>query len=164
MSVCLKDLLYCPLVNGESNKFTSVNKKNKRRRKNMFSRNLTFFINILPLFLAIWNLKCALSVRYRVYRSKGPPSIPPILSFSPPRTAAQNFHSDYAPPPYMMSGMSNFNPPSSSYDSPSNNLDYQPPGIQMEYGPPKSEYGPPSTQYGAPQATSKPVVHKHVFE
>lgn len=135
----------------------------------MYSRNLTFFVNILPLFFAIWNLKCALSVRYRVYRSKGPPSIPSILSYTPPRASAQNFHSEYTAPPYMMSGIPNYSPPSSSYESPSNSLDYQPPAIQMEYGPPKTEYGAPPSSYGpppssyGPPSTSKPVVHKHVF-
>lgn len=124
----------------------------------MFTRNFTIFINVLPLFVIIWDLKCALSMpkRYRIYRTKGPPSMPPILQFSGPIRSAQNFHSDYAPPPSMiMSGMSSYSPPGPSFDSPNNFLtDYQPPA--MEYGPPKinNEYGPPTTL--------KPVVHKHV--
>lgn len=125
----------------------------------MFTQKMKFFINILPLFIVIWDFKCAVSMpkRYRVYRSKGPPSIPPTLIFNPPRLAsAQNFHSDYALPPFMMNGPSNYHSQSPSFDLPNNSLDYQPPRIQMEYGPPgiNNEYGPPST--------SKPVVHKHV--
>lgn len=151
----------------------------------MFTRNFTVLINILPFFVMIWDFKCALSMpkRYRIYRTKGPPSMPPILQFSPPRLAsAQNFHSDYAPPP-MTNSMSSYSPP--SFDPPNNFLDYQPPGIQMEYGPPKinNEYGPPkvNNEYGPPKihneygppkinneygppTTSKPVVHKHVSE
>lgn len=142
----------------------------------MFTRHLTVFIYILPLFVLILDLKCVLSMpkRYRIYRTKGPPSMPPIIQFSPPprlldapppRAAAQNFHSDYAPPSsIMMNGMSSYSPPGPSFDSPNNFLtDYQPPG--MEYGPPKinNEYGPPkiNTEYGPP-TTLKPVVHKHV--
>lgn len=142
----------------------------------MFTRNFRVFINILPLFFMILDLKCALSMpkRYRIFRTKGPPSMPPILQFTPPRLAsAQNFHSDYAPPPMNGPGMPSLSPPGSSYDPPNNYLDYQPPGIQMEYGPPKinNEYGPPkiNTEYGPPMInneygppTSKPVVHKHV--
>ncbi|XP_031625426.1 leucine-rich repeat extensin-like protein 1 [Contarinia nasturtii] len=134
----------------------------------MFTHNLTFLINILSLFVSIWDFKCALSMpkRYRVYRSKGPPPIPTILAFSqPPRLgSAQNFHSNYASPPFMMNnGISSYSP-SGPYDSPNNNLDYQPPG--MDYGPPKigTEYGPPkiSTEYGPP-SSSKPVIHKHIY-
>lgn len=142
----------------------------------MLSKHLTFFISVLPLALMIVHFKCVSSMprqRYRVYRSKGPPSIPPSISFTPPRTSSpQNFHSDYPPPPFM--SMQSYGPP--SFDPSNNNLDYQPPGISMEYGPPpKSEYGPPKSEYGPPKSeygppkleygppTSKPVVHKHVF-
>lgn len=112
----------------------------------MLTRNLIFLINVWPLFVTITQFKCSLSMprqRYRVYRSKGPPPFPPILSYSPPRlTSAQNFQADYAAPPFSMNG-----PPSSSYNQPSH-MDYEPPNsIPMEYGPP----------------TAKPVIHKHVY-
>lgn len=87
--------------------------------------------------------------RYRVYRSKGPPPIPTILAFGPPRASTQNFQ-NYAPPPFMMDSYS------PTYDSPSNSLD-------TSYGPPSMEYGPPKKEYGPPLASSmKPTIHKHV--
>lgn len=115
----------------------------------MITSNLILFSNILPLFLILFELKCTLSMprqRYRIFRSKntGSPPFPPILSFSPPRLAsAQNFHSDYAAPPFLMNG-----PPSSSYNQPP--LDLDPPNaLQMEYGPP---------------TTPKPFsIHKHIY-
>lgn len=114
----------------------------------MFKPNLTILINIfLPLLIILLDLKCVFSMprqRYRIFRSKGPPPFPPILSFSPPRQAsAQNFHSDYAAPPFLMNSMS-----SSSYNLPP--LDLDPPnGLQMEYGPPTT--------------SRPPVVHKHIY-
>lgn len=107
-------------------------------------------MNILPILIILIELKCAFSMprqRYRIYRSKGsgPPPFPPFLSISPPRMAsAQNFHSDYATPPFLMNGPPNLgytHPPIMDYDHPN--------GLQLEYGPPPT--------------TSKPIIHKHVF-
>lgn len=113
----------------------------------MLTPNLTFLINILPLLITLLDLRYAFSMprqRYRIFRSKGPSSFPPHLSFSPPRLAsAQNFHSDYAAPPFLMNS-----PPSSSYGQPPMDLD-PPNGLQMEYGPPTT--------------SRPPVVHKHIY-
>lgn len=114
----------------------------------MFTSNWTFLMNVLPIFIVLFELKCSFSLprqRYRIYRSKGsgPPPFPPILSFSPPRMAsAQNFHSDYATPPFLMNG-----PPSSSYT--------HPPIMDFDHAN--------ALEYGPPPSTSKPVIHKHVF-
>lgn len=115
-------------------------------------------IKILPLLIIIIDLKCALSIprmRYRTYRSKGPPPFPSILQYSPPRqTSAPNFQNEYVTPPFLMNS-----PPKSSYDQPPNSsydqlpvMDYDSPnnGIQMEYGPPTT-------------TDSKPLVHKHIY-
>lgn len=118
----------------------------------MFTSNWTFLMNALPILIILIELKCTFSMprqRYRIYRSKGsgPPPFPRFLSISPPRMAsAQNFHSDYATPPFLMNG-----PPNSGYTHPPI-MDYamdHPNGLQLEYGPPST--------------TSKPVIHKHVF-
>lgn len=117
----------------------------------MFRFNWTCLMNAWPIFIVFLELKCVLSMprqRYRIFRSKGsgPPMFPPILSFSPPRTAsAQNFHSDYATPPFLMNG-----PPSMDYSHPPPSMNYDHPnGLQLEYGPPSRD--------------TKPVVHKHVY-
>lgn len=146
----------------------------------MFTLSLIYVIKFLPLFIILLDVKCVQSrQRYRVYRSKGPPSLSiPIMSFNPPRTAAaQNFHSDYSSSHFSMPS-SSYGPPSSSYGPPSSS--YGPPS--SSYGPPSSSYGPPSSsygpppnmifdhpneipmEYGPPMGTSKPpVVHKHVY-
>lgn len=109
---------------------------------------------IVLAIVSIFYLKCALSYGrrgpYRVYRKSAPPPFPPhMLSLPPPRAAAQNFHADYAVPPFMM-----MSPPSTSYGEPI-----------MEYGsPPRSEYGPPPMQeYGPPSSTMKPIITKHIY-
>lgn len=114
----------------------------------MFTSNWTFLMNVLPIVIILFELKFTFPMprqRFRIYRSKGggPPPFPPILSFSPPRMAsAQNFHSDYAAPPFSMNGppMGYTHPPNMDYDHPN--------GLQLEYGPPST--------------TLKPVIHKHV--
>lgn len=107
----------------------------------MFVRNVTMLMNLLPIFIILMDFKCSLSMprtRYKVYHRSKPP-FPPVLSFSPPRmSSAQNFHSDYAAPPFLMNGppSSSYGPPGPSYDQPPNMMDYETNGIQTEYGPP----------------------------
>lgn len=139
-------------------KFIRILKKKQMSRKSYTKMYTWILIKILPLLILIIDLKCALSIpriRYRTYRSKGPPPFPSILQYSPPRqTSAPNFQNDYVTPPFLMNS-----PPKSSYDQPPNSsydqlpvMDYDSPnnGIQMEYGPPTT-------------ADSKPLVHKHIY-
>lgn len=152
--VLLVDLLFVFVVNLPF----WILKKKQMPRKSYTKMYTWILIKILPLLILIIDLKCALSIpriRYRTYRSKGPPPFPSILQYSPPRqTSAPNFQNDYVTPPFLMNS-----PPKSSYDQPPNSsydqlpvMDYDSPnnGIQMEYGPPTT-------------ADSKPLVHKHIY-